>query len=217
MSERLNIKMVKDNNRTVIVVDGPTIERDQAVFQILSTYYGLTPQPAAEDKESSDVIPAVKGLSDISEPESTIPNDEEISKMTSYEKLYRAGELISGGQYHGLTAMQALERDKEVALVTLFSYAKSLPDSAEKKEIVKCCRQFMYDLPAIRNTYSSRDHKLSFLSNIAKMTPITTFINGYQDFPDFKQYAQDSEVETVFVAVTKALQDRSLRHNSVIQ
>ena len=38
--EMLNIKMLKDKGRTVIIISGPSRERDEAAFQIVSSYMG---------------------------------------------------------------------------------------------------------------------------------------------------------------------------------
>lgn len=83
MNERITTKMAKDGDRTVIVIEGAEAERDKAVFQILSTYYGLeiaAPQNAEEPQE----IPTVKGLEPPPKLDVELPSDTDFAKMTNY-------------------------------------------------------------------------------------------------------------------------------------
>lgn len=235
--KRLDFKMVKDGMRTIIVLDGADSDTDRALFRLLSQLCGLepgtpgetrtdgeAPQTAAAENGSDDApdylkepeIDSVQGLGQVSTPKGNIPSAEEISKMDSYEEIIKRGKTISGGSYKGMTAAQVLERDRDAGLATLFIYARSLPACEERDDISKQCRQFMFDLPNMRHLYPTRDDKVSFLTNVAKLMKVEALINGYEDFRTFCDYASDDEVENVFIVATKALQERSTQ-NSVVK
>lgn len=216
MNERITTKMVKDDDRTVIVIEGADAERDKAVFRILSTYYGLE-NAAPQNSEEPQEIPTVKGLEAPPQLDVELPSDTDFAKMTNYTpELFNRGEVISGGKYKGETAAGVLERDKEIALVELFTYARKIPNGNEKGEIVRQCKQFMYNLPDLRSFYSGRARKIQFLNTISKIMTLNPFVTGYPDFRNFCNFATDSEIDQAFTAVTKSLQDRALRNNTVV-
>lgn len=237
--KRLNFKMVKDGTRTIIVLDGTDSDTDRALFRLLSQVCGLAPEtsgnaetnsPAAESSSPSDTgdgedMPdylkdpetgSVQGLGEVPTSKDDIPSAEELSKMDSYDEIMKRGKTISGGPYKGMTATQVLERDRDAGLAALFIYARALPACEEREDISRQCRQFMFDLPNTRHLYPTRDDKVSFLTNASKLMQVETFINGYEDFRTFCDYASDDEVENVFVIATKALQERSTQ-NSVVK
>lgn len=216
MNERITTKMVKDGDRTVIVVEGAEAERDKAVFRILSTYYGLENAMPQEDSEPQE-IPTVKGVEAPPKLDVELPSDTDFAKMTNYTpELFNRGGVISDGKYKGKTVTAVLERDKEIALAELFSYARELPKCDEKNEIVKQCKQFMYNLPNLRSLYPNRADKAAFLATVSKIMTLAPFVTGYADLTNFCDFAQDDEIERVFDTVLKALQDRALRNNTVV-
>lgn len=205
--ERVSFKMVKDGNRTVIVIEGAAAERDAAVFQILQAYCGFaTPDP-------SPIIPVVEQLEPVVPAQADdIPSDKEIGKMTSYADIYARGNTITGGAYKGKTAAQALASDKSKALAALFIYARELVPSKEKEDIVRSCKQFMHDLPMTVNQYPKREDKVEFLQNVSSLMHISTFVNGYQDFGSFCKFATDEEINACFLQAIKTLQDRAIKN-----
>jgi len=202
--ERVSFKMVKDGNRTVIVIEGAAAERDAAAFQVLQSYCGLgTPSP-------SPTIPVVEQLEPVAPtPTDTIPSNEEIEKMTQYADIYARDNTITGGPYQGKTARQALASDKSKALAVLYTYVRKLAPSKEREDIIRSCKQFMRDLPMTISQYPKRENKVEFLQNVSTLMHISTFVNGYQDFGSFCQFATDEEIETCFLQTIKTLQDRA--------
>lgn len=227
MEIRLNCKMVKDDQRTIIVIEGATSERDKLVADILNIYCGdpQLPQDSADTSTNNGdlhsnpelTIQNVEGLEPIPEVEDTsIPSMEEISQMEDFSKNFARGIAICGGKYKGMTTPQALNRDREVALVELFEYAKTLPNGThEKEEIVKHCKQYMYELPNSQYLYQTKDDKLNFLATISKMADLQSFIMGYRHLNDFIESAQDAEIDRVFESVTQFLQDRATQTHTV--
>lgn len=201
---RIDFKMVKDGNRTVIVIDGATAERDAAALQLLQLYAGLEPA------EQSDTIAQVEHLEPVPRQDD-IPDEKTVATLPSFADIAKCGKLISNGTYKDMTAAQALNVDKSKALAELFAYARGIPQSAEKDDIVASCKQWMYDLPAMRSEYPNRKSRVEFLVNIAPMMAVGAFCTayGYPDFKSFCDYATDLEVNNVFINVTNALQQRS--------
>lgn len=234
MEVRLNCKMVKDNQRTIIVIEGSTAERDKLVSDILSVYYNdnlpSMPSPTAPSCSLSETqdntscmnpnhlrIPVVEDLEEVQSDDNTsIPTMEEISHMEDFTTSYSKGVIICNGKYKGMTAAQALSQDKEIALTELFDYAKRLPNGThEKEEIVKHCKQYMFNLPNMKYYYTTRKAKLDFLFVISKIVTLQPFIMGYRSLADFSNVAQDMEIERVFDAVTQSLQDRATQNATV--
>lgn len=205
--ERISFKMVKDGNRTVVVIEGAAAERDAATFQILQAYCGLeTPNP-------SPAIPVVEQLEPVEPVQAEeIPADDEIGKMTPFADIYARGNTITNGPYQGKTAAQALASDKSKALAALFVYVRKLAPSEEREDIIRSCKQFMHDLPMTINQYPNREDKVDFLQNVSSLMHISTFVNGYQDFGSFCQFATDAEIEACFLQTVKTLQDRAVKN-----
>lgn len=201
---RIDFKMVKDGNRTVIVIDGATAERDATALQLLQLYAGL------ESAEQSDAIAQVEHLEPVPQ-QNDIPDEKTVEALPSFADIAKRGKCISSGTYKNMTAAQALKLDKSKALAALFLYAREIPQSAEKDDIVASCKQWMYDLPAMRSEYSDRKSRVEFLVNIAPMMAVNAFCTayGYPDFKSFCDYATDLEVNNVFINVTNTLQQRS--------
>lgn len=171
--------------------------------------------PALPDKSSSPLppsveeIPQVTGLEPV-KPETEIPTDEELGKMVSYEIARRRNnEIMTGGIFEGLTAIEALHQHAEAALAPLNKYAASLPDSDERAYIVKACKQFMATLEPER--YEGRDRQIRFIRNIANLTTVSPFIVGYTDLESFLRNAGDEEISNVVTGLAYALRDRSHR------
>lgn len=204
MNERINIKMVKDASRTVIVIEGPSEERDLVAYHLVQNYLGF------DTKDEVSPIPKVEGIAP--PPKSgDMPSQEEINTMTDIRKLNRRGVIISSGPYAGKTAVEALALDKSSALGKLFTYARNLPnDSLERSEISKTCKQWMYNAPSLENEYTTRSSKLAFINDARAIGSLETYFNGYKDFESFSQYASDEEVNVTFGFILKHLQDRSM-------
>lgn len=211
--QRVNFKMVKDGNRTVIQIIGPSPQSDELALRILKAYCGYEDSDAANRESlSEDVVEHTCHLEAPAFEQDETLDEETIDALPDYQEIANeTSNRISSGAYIGMTATEALQRDKGKALGALFVYAKNIPDSFEKQDIIKSCRYFMSCLPMTREEYPTRDDKVDFIQDVAKMMQIAPFINGYTDLTSFCNYASDAEVEATFIAVTQTLQDRSLK------
>lgn len=234
--ETVNVKMLKEGKRTIIIVEGADEVRDEVAYRILSTYYGLergipllpdtddVPGSAAptEAPENGEDPPAartpmpglmnVKGLTPAPEEPVEAPDEAAINQMENYASArQRNHHLVPYGPYNGMTPVGALMRDRENALVVFFYMAKEMNDSAEKDEIVRACKQYMGNLPNTIKDYPDRESKLNCIVTLSKLGSLAACINGYQSLKDFCDNAADSEVDNVFKLVLYSFQDRAFR------
>lgn len=233
MMEKIQTQMLKDGKRTVIIINGAGKEQDELAYRIISAYYGTStevPTVAApvpdttvkqsdvqktepdlpwESKADPAVYAKVKDLEPAQEPVLSIPSEEELKQMEDYSIARSRNQfLISAGEYKGITALDALHRDDEVALVKLHKYATELRDCGERDEIITTCKQYMVSLPDLTQRFLTRQRKCEFIKTISKMASVIPFINGYMDMDAFISYAADAEVDTALVNLSMALADR---------
>jgi|GEM_PF-3349299 len=215
---KLQVQMLKDGKRTVIIVNGASAEQDELVYKIVSAYYasGLGMEvavPETEDRLDSEeenlLFEEVKGLTPPPEPKHEVPTDEEVGDMEPYHiARSRNQHLISQGEYANMTALEALHQDNELALVRLHKYATGMKDSAEKDEIISTCKQYMVSLPAKTREFFTRERKCRFAKTIADMATISPFISGYMDLNSFEMYASDEEINNTVINLAAALCER---------
>lgn len=242
--QKLSIQMLKDNGRTVIILEGSSRERDEMAYKIVSAYlapeenqgkneeFASVQSNAVENtppkKELDNVVPlktafqtknALEKPSEIPEVRGLKPikhKDEpfEISdKAESYQAYRRRGtQIISIGRFKGLTPVEALTQYNEVALVELFHVASNLSECEERAEIIRSCKQYMYNLPELAGEkYQTRDDMVKFIRCVAEMVAIDVFINGYANLDSFCNGAGDSEIEAVFTNIIWSLAERGNR------
>lgn len=206
---RFGFNMVKDGDRTVIVLNGTTPEKDELIWKILNAYCEL------ESPGKSDTVPdaptdkPIPVVSDMEPVESDVEDVPDSNALPSYETLREAGKEISSGPYKGMTAQQALAQDKSKALAELFKYSYYLPTSEERSEIVLSCKQFMDNLPNMAGYYNTRERIADFAKDMSVMMKIGPFIAGYPDLDSFIASATDEEMSNLFLAIAKTMQDRS--------
>ena len=124
----------------------------------------------------------------------------------------RGKHIISNGPYKGITPFEALEKDNEAALVLLFNLAKDMTVCEERDEIIASCKQYMANLPSIANRlFATRESKITFIRNVAGMTPISQFVNGYPSVDSFCVGATEQEIDTTFYNLAWYLSDRGCR------
>lgn len=216
----LTARMVKDFQRSIIVLSGDKKERDRFATKIANIYLGflkIKPEQLPQERVVQDKIPETKYLAQPTEDTSPVPSAEQIGGMKNYAELYQQNDIMTGGPYKGMSAAAALTLDKDKALSLLFGYAYRLPNGPEKANISLCCKQFMRDLSFIKNDYETREQKLRFLRSASSIMKIELFLNGYSDLAAFAQSAQDSEITLVFEAVIKTLEERGTRSTSAIR
>lgn len=216
-TEMTNIKMLKDKGRTIIIITGADRERDEAAFKIASTYMLHQPQAdASADIGATDCPPPieeVQGLEAPAEKADDIPNNEQIAQMEDYSIFRRRGlHTIGSGAYKGMSPFEALQRDHEKALISLFNLTKEMTPCEERTEIISACKQYMANLPSTANgLYDTREQKVTFIQTVAGMTPITQFVNGYPDVDSFCSGATELEIDTTFYNLAWYLADRGCR------
>lgn len=217
-TEMTNIKMLKDKGRTIIIITGADRERDEAAYQIISSYLlhrpaSSDPIPEAAGFDAPLPIAEVHGLEAPVERDDTMPSDEQISQMEDYSIFRQRGQhTIGSGTYKGMSAFEALQRDNEKALISLFNLTKEMTPCEERTEIISACKQYMANLPATANgLYDTRERKITFIQNVAGMTPITQFVNGYPDVDSFCTGATELEIDTTFYNLAWYLADRGCR------
>lgn len=217
-TEMTNIKMLKDKGRTIIIITGADRERDEAAYQIVSSYMFHSteaPAPALVSSNTSTPLPIaeVRGLEAPTEKDSGIPDEEQISQMEDYSLFRQRGlHTIGSGVYKGMSPFEALQRDREKALLSLFNLAKEMTHCEERAEIISACKQYMANLPATANGfYDTREQKVAFIQTVAGMTPITQFVNGYPDVDSFCMGATELEIDTTFYNLAWYLADRGCR------
>lgn len=221
-TSKLQVQMLKDGKRTVIVISGAEPEQDELAYQLITTYFSsaltcascspapVQPVPAQQLSEVA-ATPEVMVVEDLEAVEDSIsiPSEEAFSMMEDYSiARSRNKYVISAGEYCGITALDALHRDQEVALARLHKYATGMKDSAERDEIIVTCKQYMRDLPMTTKEYLTRERKCEFIRNIASMTTVVPFINGYVDVRSFIDTASDAEVSAAIEALAYALGKR---------
>ena len=245
--DMLNIKMLKDNGRTVIIIDGADRARDEAAYHIINAYIGTQdvpdPAPASlagpntgateslQENSGGDLVaqkPSVLhkekvieappfqeviGLSPAPAPKQEMPTEDAIGRMEDYALARQRGtDIISRGTYAGMTPISALTQYNDFALAELFSIASTMSACDEKAEIIRACKQHMASLPETgNNLYTTRDEKIQFIKNMANMTPIETFINGYVGLNEFCLAANDAEINNAFSGIIWSLADRGGR------
>jgi len=217
-TEMTNIKMLKDKGRTIIIITGADRERDEAAYQIVSSYMfhqsGADVSQAVCDSDAPPLpISEVHGLEAPAEKDVGIPDEEQISQMEDYSMFRQRGlHTIGCGTYKGMSPFEALQRDNEKALIALFNLTKEMTPCEERTEIISACKQYMANLPATANgLYDTRERKVTFIQTVAGMTPITQFVNGYPDVDSFCAGATEPELNTTFYNLAWYLADRGCR------
>lgn len=221
MKNNMNVeaKMLKDGNRTIIIIEGSDEERDDLAWKILRTYFGFLDEPIddasmSDSAETSEPQPIpglleVQGLEPVQETPLKVPTDEELNNMEDYRlSRQRNHHLVPFGPYKGQTPIEALHKDREAALVAFFNMAAQMQDCPEKEEIIRSCKQFMSTMASLIPDYPDRESKVKCLSMLSKMGGLGQIINGYQSIADFCNYASDSEVETAFIQTMYSFQER---------
>lgn len=227
----LNIKMLKDNGRTVIIIDGSDRERDEAAFHIVSAYMTEAPAeavitPATQEsevagitqKQNASIPPApeireIKGLAPVKSTPASMPTEAEIASMEPYAIARQRGRyIISTGTYTGMTPVEALVQGDAAALVELFNVSKQMGESQEKQDIIAACKQYMTMLPERgAELYVTREDKLKFINTAAPIVSIDTFINGYASLDSFTAVANDDDIQNIFSSMLWSLAGRGGR------
>lgn len=221
----IDIKMLKDGKRTVIIVTGADEERDEAVWRLLKIYYGFDDGPAPDEiqetKTSHDIpentgpihgLMEVKGLTPVPDENIELPDTNKMESYSNYRQRNR--HVIPNGPFAGMTPLEALQRHQEEALVSLFFLAKQLPDSPERDEIIWSCRQYMSSMALKMDDYPDRESKIKCLLNLAKMGGIDAIINGYQSISDFCSNASDDEVKIAFERTMYSFVERGHKNSN---
>lgn len=237
MSEnKLQIRMLKDGNRTVIVVDGPTKEMDEAAFTLIQQYYAAAlqieldsisatpPEPVSpledvpETPEASTPVvlhqqeAVIETVKNISAPSETIVTPTISKNAIDYSVARkRNNEVISDGKYKGMTTIEALQKYEERAFIDLIGYYKVAENEAEKEEIKKTLRQFMTELPNITEQFLTRERRESFLKTVSEEYNPVGFINGYPNMKSFITNASDEEINTATQSFAQALCARAYK------
>ena len=224
-TNNLNVdaKMLKDGKRTVIIIEGADETRDELAWQILSTYFGFTDyipdqEAASQDSEgdtevsSNQALPGmleIKGLEPVKETSFAAPTSDDLKQMEDYRlSRQRNHHVVPEGPYKGMTPIEALHKDNEVALVSFFNLVMQMRDCAEREEIIRSCKQYMSTMARRIDYYPDRESKVNCLCILSKMGGLDQIINGYQSLPDFCNYASDSEIDTAFVQTMFSFQER---------
>ena len=224
-SKKMQIRMVKDGSRTIIVVDGPEKEADEAAFALIQQYYAVALQvpadsaPPLNNAAENPVVstpfneePVVETVKDISAPPKEIIVPEAGPKAVDYSiARKRNNEIISDGKYAGMTTLEALQRYEERAFIDLIGYYKVSDNEAEKEEIKKTLRQFMIGLPNFTEEFLTRERRENFLRIIAEEYNPIGFINGYPNIKSFVTNASDEEIKETTKAFAQALCARAYK------
>ena len=223
-----NIRLLKDGDRMIIVIDGADKTVAEAVNNLITMF--LANQQSEAENESGNEANAtggswagsvqraslrseVPGLEPVPMVEINIPTEAEIERMeTIAEGESITLTTVSGGIYAGETPADALYRDGIKALAELFEYVKDLPqNSSEKDMICSICKTYLsgsFEIEASR--YTSREERLEFLETAAKITPINSLANGLglMEYDRFKDFASDDNVEQLYKTVVASLVQR---------
>ena len=219
MNTKQNTQILKDGERTVIIIEGASKEQDEIAFKIISAYNALAlgitcddVTPTQNPTETKNEIVKVEGLEPLPETRTTSPSIGEIDKMEPYADIRaRDNFLIPDGDYKGKTATEALQRDGELALVRLCEYIKRHKGSSECGEVIAICKQYMISLPYEVQKFTTRERKCNFLNTISHIAPISVIINGYANLKSFCEVASDEEIDIAVYNLAAALSERGYR------
>lgn len=221
------VKILRDNDRIAIIIEGAEDERIEGMYRVLDAFYHFDPAPATPVEDGTSKQPTqaraplagmaqVKGLQSAPSDAEPMPTQEQLDKMPLYTGIGQYPHpKLSAGPYQGMTATDALNKDRERALFTLFCYVRRIRQmTPERADIIQSCRSFMYDLPNLASLYDTREKQIDCLTTLSKMGGIDSHINGWPSFTVFAQSASDDEVNIVFDQVMYSFRARALHLNS---
>ena len=202
----IQIKMVKNGNRTLIAIDGATEEQDRLVQQIITTY--TCSNEFAEQALTSEDIPQITCISPPTVVDD-LPSIEELDNMAS--DTSRQAVLISSGGYAGMSPSAILYKDGVPALLELFRMACQMKDGAEKAAIVAACKNY---LKSIRNIVApmTDEQRAGFMKDAVQLythsSQISSLWSGYKDVETFLTNAPKIEKDHAFEVLLQSLEER---------
>lgn len=208
----MNVNILKDGNRTFVIIEGAPEERDELVYKVVQAYVA-PPKIAEQIKEetpdvqepSPDVIvDEVKYLEPVKISEPSIPSEKELSEMATYLPPSLMKTItVSFGKYKGMTPTAALRKDHEVALVEFFkSIVKAKISPEERMAIVKACKSYMRRLPDELYLLDNKAKQMSFIRTTSQMVNMDAVLKrfGFNSIEALERQATDQKVaETVNV------------------
>lgn len=228
----VDVKMLKDGKRTVIVIDGADAKSDEIAWALLQNYFGFLDDSSeqsghAEQEMASSLTEAndspqqeapipvppflmVQGLEPLPEESIKAPSQEELDGMEDYRLARQRNRyLISSGKYAGMTPIEALHKDNENALIEFFNMTRHMKKgSPEREEIISSCKQYLLNIGSRADLYPDRQSRVNFLLTFDKMGGLKAIINGFSSVADFCNYASDEEINIAFRQTLYALQER---------
>ena len=228
----VDVKMLKDGKRTVIIIDGADAKSDEIAWMLLQNYFGLLDDSSEllEHAEPNTVtastgeegsshqetpIPAppflvVQGLEPLPEEPIKAPTSQELDGMKEYRLARQRNHyLVPSGKYAGMTPIAALHKDNENALIEFFNMTLHMKKgSPEREEIISSCKQYLLNISSRADLYPDRQSRVNFLLAFDKMGGLKAIINGFSSVADFCNYASDEEINIAFRQTLYALQER---------
>jgi hypothetical protein len=210
----MDIRMLKDGTRTVIIINGEPDGLDEKIYKLVKDFAENTEEDV---RIQGDIKPL--GLVPLppETPQEAIPSDAEIEKMKDYEP--KRGSAVSKTEltlpeYSGLTAGEALQRDEEEALVKLYEHAKHLPAGTERSEISTLCKAYMaQDLSVRAERIIGREEVVRFLTTLAPMIMAKELSGtfGFTSLSDLCALGSDDELSMALRSVVESLASRGTR------
>ena len=228
----VDVKMLKDGKRTVIVIDGADAKSDEIAWALLQNYFGFLDDGSdlpehteqntapnstgAEDSAQQEApIPTppflmVQGLEPLPEEPIKAPTQKELDGMEDYRLARQRNRyLVPSGKYAGMTPIEALHKDNENALIEFFNMTLHMKKgSPEREEIISSCKQYLLNIGSRADLYPDRQSRVNFLLAFDKMGGLKAIVNGFSSVADFCNYASDEEVNIAFRQTLYALQER---------
>ena len=185
------IRLYKAGKRTIIEIDGADECFEGIVLKFLSTCLEKPVRAECLDVELAGPLDRCRN-----------------------RKEYQKEIVLTDGAYKGVSATEALQKDGEIALVTLYEYARVIRDGAEKEDVCEACKHYMATvLKEKKASIKAASDMETFIRTVAPLIDSQKLLRmfTYGELDDFIAFASYDEKRLAFEAVINSLIRRGMQ------